>query len=189
LVVRPNTERAKILAVLAASSGWVTREQIKIKVQHPKGYSMYLEESEQLGWVECRGPRNALEYRLTEAGRAYWDSTNSSAPIMDKERCEVWVHGRWQIRPVSAVYSYREEATYRCPVCHGPVKLMTESYNGRNAAHFEHNPAHVACTLVHKQRRGVTASRPKPVQPPRVTRDSTSLDYLPDEVVDEIIGP
>jgi hypothetical protein len=66
---------------------------------------------------------------------------------------------------------------------------MTESYNGRNAAHFEHTPAHMACPLVHKQRRGVTATRPNPVPPPRGTSDSTSLDYLPDEVVDAIIGP
>jgi hypothetical protein len=104
VILRPTAERAKILAVSAASSGWVTREQIKLEVQHPKGYSKYLGEFEHQGWVKRRGTRNVLEYRLTPAGRAYWDSTDlPAAAILDKERCEVWIHGRWQIRPVSAV--------------------------------------------------------------------------------------
>jgi hypothetical protein len=189
VIVRPNTERAKILAVLASSPEWVTRQQIKSEVPHPKGYSKYLGEFEHVGWIERRGPRRALEYRLTQAGRTCWNAANlPAATSLDKRRCEVWTNGRWQLRPVSLVYPYRDEATYRCPVCHGPVQLMTASHDGRNAAHFEHRPAHVACPLVHKQRRGVTAKRPAPVLPPSATSDSASLDYLPEDAVDEIIG-
>lgn len=108
---------------------------------------------------------------------------------MDKNKCEVWVTDDWELWPVSVVYPYRNEATYRCPVCHGPVILMKESQDGRNRAHFEHRPAHVGCSLVYKQRRGVGATPPAPVEPPTGSAATVvPLDYISDTDAEDIIG-
>lgn len=109
--------------------------------------------------------------------------------VQDKKRCQVWTGMRWELLPVSIVYSRRETVLVRCPECHGPVVLMKESKDGRNMAHFEHRPRHAGCRLVHKWYCGTPSMSPLAVGSPGQAIEFDPFEGMTDEEANEIIGP
>lgn len=91
--------------------------------------------------------------------------------------------------PVSAVYPHRRSALFRCHECHGPIVLMQESKDGRNAAHFEHKPSHAGCSLVHRYYSGIGSLHPNAVRDPARSTQLAFADYISDRAAEEIIGP
>lgn len=107
----------------------------------------------------------------------------------DKKSCHIWTGAQWEMWPVSAVYPHRRSALFRCHECHGPIVLMRESTDGRNAAHFEHKPSHAGCSLVHKHYSGRRSLHPNAIRDPGRSTQLAFADYISDKAAEEIIGP
>lgn len=111
-------------------------------------------------------------------------ASGTGKKVVDKKFCEIWAGTRWEIWPVSAAYPHRDTVPVRCPVCHGAIVLMRASE--RNAAHFEHRPAHTGCPLVYKQRRGLRSDPPAVVE--AGPEDFGAAEYFSEDAVDDVIG-
>ncbi len=149
---------------------------------------------------------STLDWSLaTKSGTATWvddvdSSRNGSRPLTfsrslsavgggsgtGKGHCEVWTGSKWEIWSVTRAYLHQKSTTMRCYECKGRIVLMKQSADGRNAAHFEHKPAHTSCSLVYQHRKGMSAQPPIIVEAP--SDASQHPDYIAEDAIDEIIG-